>query len=599
MLKLNLFQRVDSGSVRKTVAIYKQEVAAGKQQKTFALSLTLITLHNFISSVFLPLLISFFTQALIANKADVSKPIFLLTFMVVSSVLDIVVQHAGFNMLFKHEEFITTRLHERSMRGLLAHSFSFFANNKTGALAGDANTFSRSYITVMDSLALKANGILVNFVTSLVVVAFIAPAMLPLLVALTVIVIYESLLSYSKRAQYRIKRKEMQSKLFGTIADVLGNQTLVRMFGRTEQEIQTVVGERKDIEQIAQKEITDLQNTSAVRTSIVFGFQILTMATCLWLIHKNSLSVAALIFIITYLGRVTGSMFSINDIVRTLEQAFLDANKVTEILEMPIEVTDAKDARELKIDKADIDIKNVSFAYSDALDRDVLRGLTLHIPHGQSVGLVGKSGGGKSTLTHLLLRYMDVTAGEIDIDGQNIAHVTQDSLRQAISYVPQDSFLFHRSLRENIAYGKPSATDKEILAAAKQAHALEFIEKLPRGLDTVVGERGVKLSGGQRQRVAIARAILKDAPILVLDEATSALDSESEALIQDALWKLMEGRTAIVIAHRLSTIQKMDRIVVLDEGKIIEQGTHKELIAKKTGVYAGLWARQSGGFIED
>ncbi len=228
----------------------------------------------------------------------------------------------------------------------------------------------------------------------------------------------------------------------------------------------------------------------------------------------------------------------------------------------------------------------------------MFKNLNVTIKPGERVGLAGRSGGGKTTLTKLLLRFADVTKGRITIDGQDIAMVTQESLRQNIAYVPQEPYLFHRSLRENVAYGQSNATDKQIIEACKKAHALEFIEKLPNGLNTTVGERGVKLSGGQRQRIAIARAILKDAPILLLDEATSALDSESEHLIQQSLTELMKGRTAIVIAHRLSTIQKMDRIIVLDNGVITEEGPHAELITNK-GTYAQLWAHQSGGFIEE
>jgi ATP-binding cassette subfamily B protein len=241
----------------------------------------------------------------------------------------------------------------------------------------------------------------------------------------------------------------------------------------------------------------------------------------------------------------------------------------------------------------------VGFQYSDTDSNEkVFEGLQLHIKAGEKLGLVGPSGGGKSTITKLLLRFEDVQEGAIEIDGQNIASVTQQSLRRAIAYVPQESLLFHRTIEENIAYGHLPSSHEAVVRAAKQAYAHDFVMGLPNGYDTIVGERGVKLSGGQRQRIAIARAMLKDSPIILLDEATSALDSESEKVIQEALKELLERRTAIVIAHRLSTIQRMDRIVVLDKGKIVEDGTHAALLKKK-GLYAALWAHQSGGFLED
>jgi ATP-binding cassette subfamily B protein len=249
------------------------------------------------------------------------------------------------------------------------------------------------------------------------------------------------------------------------------------------------------------------------------------------------------------------------------------------------------------ISKGEIILKDMTFTHPENNDA-LFHKTNLVIAPGEKIGLVGHSGSGKTSLTKLLLRFHDLDDGEILIDGQNIAHITQDDLRRSIAYVPQEPVLFHRTIRENIAYGRPDASDTEVHAAARKANAHEFIEKLPAGYDTLVGERGVKLSGGQRQRIVIARAVLKDAPILILDEATSALDSESEVLIQSALWELMKGRTAIVIAHRLSTIQKMDRIVVLQDGAIIEQGSHAELV-KQSGTYAGLWAHQSGGFIEE
>jgi ATP-binding cassette subfamily B protein len=240
--------------------------------------------------------------------------------------------------------------------------------------------------------------------------------------------------------------------------------------------------------------------------------------------------------------------------------------------------------------------KDVTFGH-DA-DKPLFKNLNLRIQSGEKIGLVGPSGGGKTTLTTLLLRFMDIQDGTISVDGQDISKVTQNDLRSRIAYVPQEPLLFHRSLRENIRYGQLDASDEMVEAVSKMANAHEFIDTLSDKYETLVGERGTKLSGGQRQRVAIARAMIKNAPILVLDEATSALDSESEELIQDALWRLMEGRTAIVIAHRLSTIQKMDRILVLKNGAIVEESSHRDLI-RQGGVYADLWNRQSGGFIEE
>ena len=277
----------------------------------------------------------------------------------------------------------------------------------------------------------------------------------------------------------------------------------------------------------------------------------------------------------------------------------------------PITLSDRPEARELAVTQGEIAFDNVQFGYgreprvgADGRVKHfpVIDGLTLKVKPGEKVGLVGRSGAGKSTLVNLLLRFFDLEGGRIVIDGQDIAHVVQESLRAQISVVTQDTSLLHRSIRDNIRYGRPSATDAEIENAAKLAHAHEFILELEdwkgrRGYDAQVGERGVKLSGGQRQRVAIARVILKDAPILVLDEATSALDSEVEAAIQQSLGTLIAGKTVIAIAHRLSTIARMDRLIVLDHGRIVEQGTHAELL-RANGHYAALWQRQSGGFID-
>jgi ATP-binding cassette subfamily B protein len=269
---------------------------------------------------------------------------------------------------------------------------------------------------------------------------------------------------------------------------------------------------------------------------------------------------------------------------------------MTEILLTPHEIADTPTAKPIKIVNAGIEFKDVVFNYRET--RSVLKKFNLVIKPGEKVALVGPSGAGKSTILKLLLRQHEVTGGEILIDGQGLTHVTLESLWKAISLVPQDPILFHRTLKENIRYGRPGASDKEVMEAAKKAHCHEFIKDFPEGYDTYVGERGVKLSGGERQRVAIARAILRDSPILVLDEATSSLDSESELLIQDALKVLMRGKTVIVVAHRLSTIMNMDRIVVMEQGRVVTEGTHTQLL-KDGGTYARLWNIQAGGFLDE
>ena len=288
----------------------------------------------------------------------------------------------------------------------------------------------------------------------------------------------------------------------------------------------------------------------------------------------------------------------INSMMARMNRAVGDAAEMTKVLDEPRLVEDAPGAPDLVVSEGAVDFERLAFRYEDAAEGDyVFRDLTLSVPAGQRVGLVGRSGSGKTTLTKLLLRLSDVQEGHIYVDGQDISACVQQSLRRQIAYVPQETLLFHRSIRENIAYGRPDATKEEIREAARLANALEFIDRLPHGLDTMVGERGVKLSGGQRQRVAIARAILADCPILVLDEATSALDSESEAAVQGALENLMRGRTSVVVAHRLSTVAALDRIVVLEEGQIVEDGTHAEL-SRAGGTYESLWDRQTGAFLE-
>ena len=320
---------------------------------------------------------------------------------------------------------------------------------------------------------------------------------------------------------------------------------------------------------------------------------IMAIAVVLWI--QGEITVGTIVLAQIYLLRLFDITWNLGRQISRTVQALNDAKEMIAIFKEPLSVADARNPESPRVNKGEIEFDHVTFKYKEG--KSVFEELCMHIPAGQKVGLVGHSGAGKSTITKLILRFTDIDTGTIRIDGQDISKIRQDDLRREISYVPQEPILFHRSLKENIAYGNPHASEEEVITAAKRAHAHEFIESLPDGYDTMVGERGIKLSGGERQRVAIARALLKDAPILILDEATSSLDSISERHIQDALKELMKGRTTLVIAHRLSTIQTMDRIIVFENGVVIEEGTHQELIEDKRGVYNELWQEQSSGFL--
>ncbi|MCB9809475.1 ABC transporter ATP-binding protein [Candidatus Peribacteria bacterium] len=309
------------------------------------------------------------------------------------------------------------------------------------------------------------------------------------------------------------------------------------------------------------------------------------------------LSVGYIIMVTRYFWAITGSLSNIGEQFNTASEHLSNAMEMLDIFDESIEVQDPPHPEPCRITGGSITFNGVDFTY-EMEGKEVFQGLNLTVPAGQRVGIVGPSGSGKSTLMKLLLRFADPEKGTISIDGQDIARITQASLREHITYVPQDPMLFHRSLAENIRYGDPNASDEQLAEAARLAHASSFIDVLPEGYATLVGERGVKLSGGERQRVAIARAMLKQAPLLLLDEATSALDTQSERYIQDALETLMRGRTTVVVAHRLSTIMQMDRIIVMDKGQIVEDGPHEALLAAG-GLYATLWEHQTDGFLAE
>jgi ATP-binding cassette subfamily B protein len=503
----------------------------------------------------------------------------------------------GFQSMANHESHVLAHLREETFVTLMKKDHQFFSNQKIGAMTSRYIDFVRNHMAIQDLFIIRTLGFIMSVGSGLIILSFQSWLVTAIIAGLIVVLVVEIRWSTKYRAPFRHERKTLVSEIHGMVADTLTNNLIVRSFASEKREISALQKMTQRFTTIYQKDIGFLTAEGSTRVALMVIVQIISISVAATMVSHHTLTLGTAIFMLAYLQRIGSQLFVLGDIIHGYDQALLDSQPMTEMLLTENLVNDNDDAASLRVTKPTIRFEHASYRYPDGTE-DVLSDINLFIPAGQKVGMVGHSGAGKSTIVQLLLRFSDVTAGAIKVDGQRIDEVTQESLRMHMAYVPQEPLLFHRDLRDNIAYGKPGATEEEIRNAAAKANALEFIDKLPHGLDTTVGERGVKLSGGQRQRVAIARAILKDAPILILDEATSALDSESEKLIQSALETLMNGRTSIVIAHRLSTIAKLDRIVVLDNGTIAEDGTHTELLAKK-GIYAKLWAHQSGGFIEE
>lgn len=392
-----------------------------------------------------------------------------------------------------------------------------------------------------------------------------------------------------------------RSSMTGRVSDAYTNITTVKLFSHSKREAHFARAAMEDFKNTGFRQMRLVSQFEIVNQALVVGLILGGGGYALWLWHQGEVGTGAVAAITAMALRVNGMSHWIMWQMTSLFENIGTVQDGMSTLTHGPKVLDAPDAKVLATAGGEVVFDNVSFNYGG--ERQVLDGLSLAIRPGEKIGLVGRSGAGKSTLINLLLRFYDVDSGHIRIDGQDIAKVTQDSLRAAIGMVTQDTSLLHRSIRDNIGYGRPEATDAQIQAAAASAQADGFIQQLSdrdgnTGYDTLVGERGIKLSGGQRQRVAIARVMLKNAPILLLDEATSALDSEAEVAIQESLDEMMQGKTVIAIAHRLSTIAAMDRLIVMDQGRIIEQGTHAQLLARN-GAYARLWRHQSGGFLEE
>lgn len=491
----------------------------------------------------------------------------------------------------------TRNLYINAIDALMLKDISFFHNNFAGSLTKKALSYARNFEGFTDTLIFGAftNVLPLGFASVILFIysPWLAVALLGLLIPTLLLVVP----LIKRRRKLVTAREQANNVMSGHVADIIANMEAVQSFANNNYEREHHRSYVNDYLQKAQYS-WDYQNlrVDTLISPMYTVINVVGLALAIT-VSGDAENMAKIFVIFNYYALATRIMWEFNRIYRNLENSITEAAQFTELLLHDSTVHDPEKPEATRVSEGVISFNAVTFTYQTK-SGSLFKDLNLHIKSGEKIALVGHSGGGKTTITKLLLRFKDVFSGSVTIDGQNIAHISLHDLRRSIAYVPQEPIMFHRTIRENIRYGNLEASDEEVITAAQQANAHEFITQLPLGYDTPVGERGVKLSGGQRQRIAIARAFIKNAPIIVLDEATSALDSESEILIQNSFWQLMQGRTAIVIAHRLSTIQKMDRIVVLNKGKIAEEGSHKQLLNKQ-GIYATLWKHQSGGFIEE
>ncbi|MFW5704025.1 MAG: ABC transporter ATP-binding protein [Patescibacteria group bacterium] len=477
---------------------------------------------------------------------------------------------------------------------LQKHSYQFFTNNFSGSLVKKLYRTADGFETVSDNIIFQLYPIVIRVAASMWLLGIIIPLLTVILFVWLIVFIFFNYRFTVYKLRFDEQVNEVETRLSGFAADTITNSYNVMLFGahhREKRRLERLTSEWKD-------KTTFRWNISAIGFAVqgllmlMLELSFIYMGITLW--EQGLFSVGDFVLIQGILVVLFGKIWEFGRVITNMSRGFSLAQEMVEVLETPHEIIDAPGAKQLRISRGAIEVRDLTFGYTD--NAPVFRNFNLSIAPKQKVALVSRSGSGKSTLIKLFMRLYNVPNGTVFIDGQDIMQVTQDSLRAAISFVPQEPVLFHRSLADNISYGRPKASMHDIIEASKLAHCHEFISKLPDGYKTYVGERGVKLSGGERQRVAIARAVLENNPILILDEATSSLDSESEQYIQDALDHLMKDKTTIVIAHRLSTISQMDEIIVIEHGQITERGTHAALLKNEEGHYKKLWEIQAGGF---
>lgn len=505
----------------------------------------------------------------------------------------------GLHFLIKLEANGVNSLSKKAFYKLSERDYDFYTDNFVGSLTKKALAFSKHFETFSDTLSFNIINGIIPMLFAVVVLWRYSPWFPIILLSCLMTTVVIAIPIIRNRSKLVALRHEAHSKMSGRLSDAIMNMFAIKSFAKEKQELR-IYSQYIDDFVAKFKKASDYHNLrlDTVISPIYVATNIIGLISAVFLAQKLNLQAGTIVVVFSYYAQITRFFWEVNKIYRNIESSIGEGAEFAQLFVAPPLVQDAPNAGELKIINANIEFNQVNFSYDKRQnkEKDFLNNFNLNIKSREKIGLVGPSGGGKTTITKLILRFIDLKSGSITIDDQDISRITQNSLRKAIAYVPQEPLLFHRSLFENIAYGNEKASKEDVINAAKLAHAYEFIDQLPHGYQTLVGERGIKLSGGQKQRVAIARAILKNAPILVLDEATSSLDSESEKYIQKGLWELMKDKTTIVIAHRLSTIKHLDRIIVLDNGKIAQDGTHEKLIKEK-GIYAKLWGHQSGEFL--
>lgn len=579
-------------SIRTIFKHYWQE--ARKHKTLMVVAFSAFGIAIFISDIVEPLVFRGIIDA-ISGASDPSQVAPALFRLVGILALVILIE----NIFFRIGDFTLIPFETRSSRDLTnyvfgqmeTHSYSFFTNQFVGSITAKVRRFINAFERMLEIFLFRFVFSFIRIVGVLMVLLIIHPTLGLIFLAWVVLYGFVIVIRIRPQMRYDLAAAHADSLVTARFADALTNILNVKMFSSEHREA-TLFADVTDHQERKQQQAGKFALISMGIQGGMLGILEITgmvAAIIFWL--EGSISTGTVVLVQSYILILFGGLLGVGQQIVRFFQSLADAQEMVDILEEKRGIQDPENPESLEVSGGRIEFKNTGFLYEEGTNH-VFKKFSLVIESGQKIGLVGPSGSGKSTITKLLLRFVDLQEGSIAIDGKDIRNILQQDLRNAIAYVPQDPLLFHRTLKENIAYAKPETSDEEIFEAASRARIHNFISGLPKGYETLVGERGVKLSGGERQRVAIARAILKNAPILVLDEATSSLDTISELAVKEALRELMKGKTALVIAHRLSTVRELDRILVLNEGRIVEEGNHEELVMRG-GLYAKLWAHQT------